>query len=104
MGTQRDEHRVTVDTYGHLVIDDLKQAINALPKLESGTVVDAEYVEVEPDETFPSNGPPVVQDAISGEKKGRSRRENLFSSGHFYESGRQDLNLRPLGPERRLEA
>jgi integrase len=53
--------KLTVDTYGHLVIDDLRDAIGSLPALERANVIDAESTVTEPAENSAAFGPNLVQ-------------------------------------------
>jgi hypothetical protein len=84
------------------VVEDLRDAVGTLPKLDglarltdNDESTGSHDMGEKPTPFFPLIAQAYPQDV----KKGRSRREKVSSSGHFYESGRQDLNLRPLGPE-----
>jgi len=94
--------KLTTDTYGHLEVEDLRTAINTLPTnaLPPGEVVDADYEilhGVTPELT--PHGPPVVQDDRNPKNETPGAVDFSNDSGGFLLSGRQDLNLRPLGPE-----
>ena len=103
--------KLTVDTYGHLVVEDLSEALDALP---SSTIVDAEFWPVEGE---PATGVPTPATNL-GLGHGKKSLRQLPRSYHAsipqnqrpnpkeilqrfrpLWSGRQDLNLRPLGPE-----
>ncbi|MFM2152291.1 MAG: hypothetical protein RL199_726 [Pseudomonadota bacterium] len=94
--------KVTVGTYGHLQVEDLRSAMNVLPG--SGLAVEEREAEVPrlAVGAEPPAGPFVTRlspDAAGEKKEGPGAEDFSSSSGPFSWSGRQDLNLRPLGPE-----
>jgi integrase len=102
--------RLTTEIYGHLDVEDLRAGVNKLrftrrtapapmlgqtsnpePLGESGVARGVENSFV--------RGAPVVQRLLSLQNEARSSLEIPNETAGFLQSGRQDLNLRPLGPE-----
>ena len=80
--------KLTVDTYGHMVVEDLRPALAALPVISHRpTPLRSGFV------------PSLSQAPLSGQNKAPGASRFLSNSEGFIKSGRQDLNLRPLGPE-----
>lgn len=80
---------LTTDTYGHLDLGDLRRAINRIPVLGVGLIParkDARTAPVPQQDGADENETPEPPDFSN-------------DSGAYHQSGRQDLNLRPLGPE-----
>jgi len=80
---------LTVDTYGHLDLGDLRRAINRIPTVDGSLFPAKESVLTAP---VRRTDPP-------GKTKPPESKDFSNNSGGFHQSGRQDLNLRPLGPE-----
>ena len=80
---------LTVDTYGHLDLGDLRRAINKIPTVDGSL--------------FPAKKSvltaPVRRTGTQSKTKPPEPVDFSNNSEGFYLSGRQDLNLRPLGPE-----
>jgi integrase len=94
--------KLTADTYAHLQIEDLRPALGALPVTPppSDEVVDAEYEIFHGDASDRTpHGPPVVHDGQNPKNKAPGPKDFSQDSEGLNWSGRQDLNLRPLGPE-----
>jgi integrase len=97
--------KLTADTYGHLEVEDLRTAVDTLP---DAPIIDAEFT-VHPPEVGPAphGFAPLRTDSATrplppGEpqkNEGRGSEDFSKDSAPFEWSGRQDLNLRPLGPE-----
>jgi integrase len=84
--------KLTVDTYGHLVVEDLHDSIAALPPL-----VSTGSHPLSPDAT---PNVPLMSPASSGPKgEGLGSEDFSRETEAFRWSGRQDLNLRPLAPQ-----
>ncbi len=81
--------RITSDVYGHLDIDDLRESIERLSFADDA---------VDGAEKAP-HGAPVVRNPTPGKNKPPRSKDFSNNLGGFHQSGRQDLNLRPLGPE-----
>ena len=81
--------RITSDVYGHLDVEDLRQSVERLSFADAG----ARGAENVP------HGAPVVRKLGSGQKETPEAVDFSSNLGGFHQSGRQDLNLRPLGPE-----
>ena len=79
--------RLTAETYGHLDFEDLRRPLEALSFPRMAEVLEAR------------RGAPVVR--LPGRAKNEAPEAVDFSNnlGGLHQSGRQDLNLRPLGPE-----
>jgi len=91
---------ITSEIYGHLDLEDMRTGINRLaflaPPEQLAPIVPlrkAASAEV----AF--LGEPVVNELRVSKNKSRSSFENQNESAAVRQSGRQDLNLRPLGPE-----
>ncbi len=80
---------LTVEIYGHLDDSDIRHAVNRIPSLEPALAEALRYGRTAPVPRLPSGDKSEAPEAVD------------FSSnlGGFHQSGRQDLNLRPLGPE-----
>ncbi len=81
--------RITSDVYGHLDIEDLRESVERLSFEDS---------ETDGAENTP-HGAPVVRNRSKGKTKPPESVDFSNNSEGFHQSGRQDLNLRPLGPE-----
>ncbi len=80
--------KLTVDTYGHMIVEDLRPALAALPVISHrATPARSGFV------------PSLSQDPRPRQNKALGALGFLPNSEGFNQSGRQDLNLRPLGPE-----
>ncbi len=93
---------LTTDTYGHLQVEDLRAAVNTLPFSSAmrGEVVDGDYEILHSVASETTQfGPPVVQPLGFRKNKGPDAKDFSNNVRAFNQSGRQDLNLRPLGPE-----
>src|SRR5262249_31317355 len=91
---------ITSEIYGHLDMEDMRTGINRLG-FSSAAEKLAPVVPIRlaaSDETS-RRGERVVNDAQTAKKAGRSLSEMLKKSADVAESGRLDLNQRPLGPE-----
>ena len=94
--------KLTVDTYGHMVVDDIRAALEKLPQglPLTGDIVDAEYEILHGDTPKPTKFvPPLSPGRASRKNKTPGAEDFSKDSGGFLLSGRQDLNLRPPGPE-----
>lgn len=90
---------ITSEVYGHLDLEDMRAAVNRLPfQPPEPLTPPVQFRAAASAETEPL-GPPVVRNV--GERKNESPGPLDFSkqTGAFIVSGRQDSNLRPLGPE-----
>jgi integrase len=91
--------RLTTEIYGHLDVEDMRRAVN---RLQFSPLADAdESSEPVPEngEKLPHHGAPVVR-KVEPEERRRPRLSRITrETAALKESGRQDLNLRPLGPE-----
>jgi len=87
--------KLTVDTYGHLVVEDLHDSVGTLPQLE---ILPSTASHAAPPAT--PRFVPLMSPAFgAGKDETPGALDFSKDSGGFYWSGRQDLNLRPLGPE-----
>ena len=90
--------RITAELYGHLDVEDVRTALERLSFLPD----DQPLTEVLPLAANAEDGPhgaPVVRSLGEGKSKGPGSVDFSSEARAFFESGRQDLNLRPLGPE-----
>jgi len=81
---------VTTETYGHLEMSDMQTGVDQLR---------FDLPEQLFEEKVTRRGAPVVRKSKTGKMKGRDTLSNAKEIAAFQGSGRQDLNLRPLGPE-----
>src|SRR5207253_362445 len=81
--------KLTTDTYGHLDVEDLRAAVETLPK---SNVVDADFsIEALPAaEKTPRRATRLLPDSISPKSKGPGPENFSSETGAFTESGRQD--------------
>src|SRR6266568_3127605 len=86
---------ITLGTYGHLDVEDLRQAVDRLPFGAANAPVPGSD---EPD-SVPRFGAPVARNSRSVKNEGRDASEIPSNVAAFRKSGRQDLNLRPLAPQ-----
>ena len=99
--------RLTTEIYGHLDVGDLRAGINKL-KLTQRTSTVRRNANPQPVGEFGAElgaenlgqlGAPVVRSSIERKNEGRSPVDFSNDAAAFKQSGRHDLNLRPLGPE-----
>ena len=90
--------RLTTDTYGHLDVEDLRAAMATLvPVLDADAEVARKRAAASADsEAFSTR---FLPEADSDKNEGRGPSDFSSETAAFYESGRQDSNLRPPGPE-----
>ncbi len=90
--------KLTTDTYGHLDVEDLRAAVESMP---SSHFVDAEFSTSDDvtGEKARSHATRLLPDLISEKNESPGLVDFSSETGALKLSGRQDLNLRPLGPE-----
>jgi integrase len=86
---------ITLGTYGHLDVEDLRQAVDRLPFGAANAPVSNRD---EPD-SIPRFGAPVARNSRSAKNEGRDASEIPNNVAVFRESGRLDSNQRPLAPQ-----
>jgi len=91
--------RLTTEIYGHLDVEDMRRAVNRLQFFAPSEPEESSEPPPENGAKLPRHGAPVVRKVGSAESQNRSSRRKLRRIAAFTKSGRQDLNLRPLGPE-----
>jgi integrase len=103
--------RLTAMTYGHLDVSDMRARLNGLATAAIGNLPVAARRLCPSNEPRPGTGDVLEPDfqrvrrASVGRDATHEKEEAADSTGNsgvisgLYESGRQDLNLRPLGPE-----
>jgi len=87
---------ITLGTYGHLDIEDLRQAVDLLP---FGTVA-APGTSDDDAVSRQRFGAPVARNSPNEKNESRDASENPSNVAAFSWSGRLDLNQRPLAPQR----
>jgi hypothetical protein len=99
--------RLTTEIYGHLDVEDLRAGINKLKLTQhTSTVrqnsnprpVGSNGAELGAD-NLGQRGAPVVRSFGDPKNEGPGSKDFSNETRPFTVSGRQDLNLRPLGPE-----
>jgi len=91
---RHSDPKITLETYGHLDVEDLRAGVDRLafgagPRVEFAPLAEAP----KPD------GAPVARTPSSRRKEGPEASEEPNNSGAFRWSGRLDLNQRPLAPQ-----
>ncbi len=91
---RHSDPKITLETYGHLDIEDLRDGVD---RLAFGNGTDAAN---EPSDEPPEpDGAPVARTRVNRKSEGPVPVGNPSEHRAFVESGRQDLNLRPLAPQ-----
>ena len=91
--------KLTVDTYGHLVVEDLHESMGTLPKLDA---LPTDEVSTTSHEAAPVTAPfiPLMSPALAaGKDEALGAGDFSRDSKGFRWSGRLDLNQRPLAPQ-----
>ena len=86
---------ITLGTYGHLDIDDLREAVDRLPFGPANGPAASD----DAPGSGPQLGAPVARNSRSAKNEGRDASENPNNIAAFRWSGRLDLNQRPLAPQ-----
>ncbi len=94
--------RLTTEIYGHLDVEDMRAGLDRLriattsapPEVRTGVQDSSNVIPI-----FRPNGAPVVRGGASSEKTSPAPFSNTKEDRALDWSGRQDLNLRPPGPE-----
>ncbi len=90
--------RLTASTYGHLSIEDMREGLSHFPLGSLDALVPGALpAPILP--VAPSRWAPVGRPASPNKKKAADPEGNPSKISGLRMSGRQDLNLRPLGPE-----
>ena len=86
--------KVTTETYGHLELADMQAGVDQL-RFNVPLPSDDDKI----DDKIARRGAPVVRNRSRRETNGRGPLRDPKESAAFHQSGRLDLNQRPLGPE-----
>jgi hypothetical protein len=90
---------VTEGVYGHLDSDDVRRALAKMPVRGVEELARPAPVFRPGREVARNFAADFAAKSLSGKSKGRTQEENPLEIRPFVKSGRQDSNLRPLGPE-----
>ena len=86
---------ITTEIYGHLDLDDMRDALHRLDFQPTQAPV-AEVLKLA---VNAPHGAPVVRNSVGNQNESPGFVDFSSETGAIEQSGRQDLNLRPLGPE-----